>query len=275
MAKIDRLGWVAGISFRVCGLRLGVRVSDRRILSRVIEILPPGWTKSESPYVDMLYSFVVGGEVQRAGTRRFNLVYLDSARLARTPNVDAALHALEMGLEFYVSTEARRRLFVHAGVVGWDGKAIVIPGKSTTGKTTLVAELVKRGATYFSDEHAVFDARGRVHPYPKPLEINSPEAGMRLKTPVADLGGTVGTKPLPVGLILSSEYRKGAQWRVRELSRGKGVLALLAHASSARHRPELALATLQQVVANARVVQGVRGEASEAAGIILEELTSR
>jgi hypothetical protein len=275
MAKLDRLGWAAGISFRVCGLRLGVRVNDPKILPQVIKILPPGWVKSESPYVDMLYSVVVGGQDQRANLRRFNLVYLDSARLVRTNSIEGALHSLEMGLEFYVSTEARRRVFVHAGVVGWGSKAIVIPGKSTTGKTTLVAELVKQGATYFSDEHAVLDARGRVHPYPKPLEIYSARAGMRVKTPVADLGGTIGTKPLPVGLILASEYRKSAEWRVRELSRGKGVLALLAHTSSARHRPDFTLSTLQRVVANARVVQGVRGEAREAASIILEELATR
>lgn len=250
-------------------------MNDPDILPRVIKALPPGWTKSESPYVDMLYSLVVGGQDQRANTRRFNLVYFDAARLARTISVEAALHSLEMGLEFYVSTEARRRVFVHAGVVGWGTKAIVIPGKSTTGKTTLVAELVKQGATYYSDEHAVLDARGRVHPYPKPLEMYSASAGMRIKTPVADLGGTVGTRPLPVGLILASEYRKSAAWRVRELSRGKGVLALLAHTSSARHRPEFTLSTLQQVVANARCVQGVRGEAREAASIILEELATR
>ena len=254
---------------------MGVRVNDPKILPEVIKILPPGWAQSESPYVDMLYSLVVGGQDQQANIRRFSLVYLDSARLVRTNSIEGALHSLERGLEFYVSTQARRRVFVHAGVVGWGSKAIVIPGKPTTGKTTLVAELVKQGATYFSDEHAVLDARGRVHPYPKPLEIYSARAGMRVKTPVADLGGMVGTRPLPVGLILASEYRKSGQWRVRELSRGKGVLALLARASSARQRPEFTLSTLQQVAANARFVQGVRGEAREAASIILEELATR
>jgi hypothetical protein len=274
MEKIDRLGWTAGLSFRVCGLRLGVRVNDAGILPEVIKGLPPGWKETESPYVDMLFSMLVGGQTQVANVRRFNLVYLDAARLVRTTNLEAALGTLEMALDFYVSTEARRRVFVHAGVVGWGGKAIIIPGKATSGKTTLVAELVKQGATYFSDEHAVLDARGRVHPYPKPLAINSP-AGVRIKTPVADLGGTIGDKPLPVGLILASQYRKGAQWRGREVSAGKGVLTLLANTVSARLKPELALATLEQAVSRARVFEGVRGEAKETASVILEELSSR
>jgi hypothetical protein len=33
-----------------------------------------------------------------------------------------------------------------------------------------VAELVRAGATYYSDEFAVLDSRGRVHPFPRPSE---------------------------------------------------------------------------------------------------------
>ena len=66
-----------------------------------------------------------------------------------------------------MAAETRERVFVHAGVVGWKGHAIVIPGRSRSGKTTLVAELVKAGAEYYSDEFAVLDAEGRVHPFPE------------------------------------------------------------------------------------------------------------
>jgi hypothetical protein len=34
---------------------------------------------------------------------------------------------------------------------------------SYSGKTTLVSELIRAGATYYSDEYAVIDERGRVH----------------------------------------------------------------------------------------------------------------
>ena len=223
----------------------------------------------------MLFSLLVGGESQRVNVRRFNVVYLDAARVGRTMDLGAALEALEQGLDFWVSAEARSRVFVHAGAVAWNGKAIVIPGKRNTGKTTLVAELVRQGASDYSDEHAVLDARGRVHPYPKPLAIYSEATGTRIKTPVADLGGTAGVKPLPVGLVIASEYRDGGHWRARELSPGKGVLTLLANTVSARRRPEAALATLQRVVSGARVLKGVRGEARETASAILEELSLR
>lgn len=271
MKKIDRLGWAAGISFRVCGLRLGVRVNDPGLLDQVIERLPPGWKAAESPYVDMLFSLLGGGANPRANVRRFNLVYLDATRLARTTDLAEALEALEQGLDFYVSVQARRRVFVRAGVVAFGRKAILIPGQRNSGKTTLVAELVRQGGTYYSDEHAVLDAQGRVYPYARPLGVNSP-AGVRGRMPVADLGGVAGVKPLPVGLVVESEYRAGKKWRAQELSPGNGVLALLANTVSARREPEATLATLQQALSGARFLKGVRGEAKETASAIINEL---
>jgi hypothetical protein len=47
------------------------------------------------------------------------------------------------------------RTFVHAGIVAWGKAAVLIPGRSFSGKTTLVAELARAGATYYSDEFAV------------------------------------------------------------------------------------------------------------------------
>jgi len=273
MERIDRLGWVAGISIRVCGLRLGVRVNDASVMPQIIERLPPGWAP-ESGYVEMLYSLFVGGKELRGKVRRFNLTYMDSGRLARTLDLEVALDMLEEALDFYVSTEARRRVFVHAGAVTWRGKGIVIPGKSNSGKSSLVAELVRLGARYYSDERAVLDAKGRLHPYPRPLTIYSKKAGKRIRRSVSDLGGEIGVKPAPVALIVASEYQRGAQWRGREVSSGQGVLTLLANTVPIRHRPAEALSTMEQVVQSARVLQGPRGEARETAKAILQEMDS-
>ena len=65
----------------------------------------------------------------------------------------------------HLAERARNRIFIHAGVVGWQGRAIVIPGRSFSGKSTLVAALLQAGATYYSDEFAVLDGRGYVHPF--------------------------------------------------------------------------------------------------------------
>jgi hypothetical protein len=198
-------------------------------------------------------------------------LYADAVRLVRTLDLEETLTLLESHLQFYVAETARRRLFVHAGVVGWRGQAIVIPGRSFSGKTTLVEKLVQAGATYYSDEYAVFDARGRVYPFPRPLSIRDETSRLMKKCSAHALGGTIGVKPLPVGLLIVSEYRRGSRWRPQILSPGQATLALLAHTVAARRQPQFALVTLPRVVFPALTLKGVRGEAQELVDTLLND----
>ena len=95
----------------------------------------------------------------------------------------------------YIALHAPNHVFVHAGVVGVEDRAIVLPGRSFAGKTTLVAALVKAGAEYWSDEYAVLDADGLVHPYPKPLSVRINDTRETDEQPVESLGGRAGEGP--------------------------------------------------------------------------------
>jgi hypothetical protein len=273
MDKIDRLVWADGISILSYGVRVGIRVNKAGVLEKILPFLPPGWKPSSTPIVDRVYSIIAGGEGPKPNIRLFNIVYSNASRIARTPELFQAIDAFESDLQLYVAETSPRRVFVHAGVVGWQGKAIVIPGRSFSGKTTLTAELVKAGMTYYSDEYAVLDAQGRVHHYARPLSIR--ENG-HLEKPkkyqVETLGGQPGSKPLPVGLVVVSKYRPGARWRPRQLSAGEGALALLANTVSARREPQTTLATLHKVVSRAPVLKGQRGEAQQVIDFILAQL---
>jgi hypothetical protein len=272
MQKLDRLGWAAGISIRAFGVRIGVRVNDPEALGRLEGYFPPGWRLAASPTVDLLYSLVVGGVGTRPGVRRFHLLYANASRLGRSLHLDDVYEGFEHYLHLHVAELARRRLFVHAGVVGWKGRAIVLPGRSRAGKSSLVAALVRAGATYYSDEYAVFDAQGRVHPYPRPLSLRHGDGTTRTRHPTAELGWHPGTKPLPVGLVAVTEYMADAPWRPRRLSPGHGALALLANTIAARLRPAQTLTTLQRVAGQARLIKGRRGEADVVAPRLLETL---
>jgi hypothetical protein len=269
MKKVDRLGWAAGMCFVAYGRRIGIRANTAEVLERLSDRLPCGWRPAASPVVDHVYSVVAGGNGPQAHIRRFHLVYAGAMQLARTLDLDEALDLLESDLHLHVAARARGKLFVHAGVVGWRDRAIVIPGRTLAGKTTLVAALVRAGATYYSDEYAVLDASGRVHPYPKPLSIRREGSQRPQRLPVEALGAAVGAKPLPVGLILLSRYRAGARWRPRRLSPGQAVLALLAETVPARRRPAAAIARLGQVATQAPALRGMRGEAEELAHTLL------
>ena len=170
MAKIDRLGWAAGTCFTSYGVRIGIRTNAPEVLRRLPAHLPPAWKPAASPLVDQLFSLWVGGD-PRGRVRRFNLLYWGNTRRARSLDLDQVFETLESELRLRIAAGAKRKTFVHAGVVGWHGRAIVLPGRSCAGKTSLVAELPRAGATYYSDEFAVIDGRGRVCPFPKPLSI--------------------------------------------------------------------------------------------------------
>lgn len=272
MKKVDRLGWVAGFGLKSYGVRIGVRSNDAAALERACEYLPAGWETTADPVVDRIYSILVGGNGSRANVRRFSLLYGDHVRLTRSTELSDVFDRFESDLRLFVGEYAPRRVFVHAGVVGWRGKAIVIPGRSYSGKSTLVAALVRAGATYYSDEYAVFDSRGRVHPFAKPLEIRQEGEFKQARVTVGELGGKSGTKPLPVGLVLMTGYKRGATWRPRKLSPGKGVLELLFNTVSARRSPEKALSTLRLVTREADILKGTRGDTTTVVEALLRRM---
>jgi hypothetical protein len=273
--EFEQHEWVESICFTSYGVRVGIRVNRKHVLEKVFPHLPPGWKKSRPRTVDRLYSFLIGARERLGRHRRLNLVYADDNRITATPKLDQAIDAFESDLQLFVAETAPRRVFIHAGVVGLGGKAIVIPGRSFSGKTSLVAALVKAGAIYYSDEYAVIDEKGLVHHYARPLSIRENGHLARAKKyHVEALGGRAGAKPLPVGLVVVSRYKQGARWRPRGLSEGEGALELMSNTVSARRQPEAMLAAIRKVVSLAPVVKGNRGEAHQVVDFIFEKLST-
>jgi hypothetical protein len=249
---------------------MGVRVSDREMFDRVIELLPPGWKPARYAATDHLFSLKVGGQESRI--RRFNILYQNGDLLFRTLNLEDMLDYLETKLHNFVAVYAQRRVFIHSGVVGWRGKAVLIPGESLSGKTTLVTELVRAGATYYSDEFAVLDSHGRVHPFPRTLGLREEGETVQKKLKVEEMGGVAGARPLPVKMIVFSQYRQGARWLPRKLSEGQAVLALMKNSRSVRLQPEFAMSAMRQAVSNSTAVRSARGNTRETVDFILREL---
>lgn len=264
----NRPAWVEGPSIVSHGVRFRFRVTRRGILDLLTDRLPFGWKATAPRSTDRLYSVDIPSS-KRA--RRFSVLHGDEVELARTRDPGDLLDVLEADLRHQVAEHAPRRVFVHAGVVGFRGRAIVIPGRSHSGKSTLVGELIRRGATYYSDEYAVLDARGRVFPFAKPLSIREGVIFKRTtRRSVESFGGEAGRKPLPVRLVVLCRYRSGRRFRPRTLSAGQGALEMVAHTVSARRDPASALQALRQVAKSASIITGFRGEAGETAARILE-----
>jgi len=273
MRKVDRLGWTSGLAFKCQGVTVGVRTNNSKVLKRVKEVLPLGSTLIDSPIVNHLFSLFIGVDAPPPNFRRHHLLYNGSTRLIRTLKDDELFDTLESMLRLRVAEFAKRRVFVHAGVVGWKGQAILIPGSSHSGKTTLVAELIKAGATYYSDEYAVLDKNGLTHPYPKTLSIRENGNGKQTEYGVEKFGAKAGKKPLPIALVVVTDYKRNGFWRPRVLTKGRGTLEMFQHTVSARRQPKFALSTLNQVASHAVVLKSKRGEAKQTAEAILRMLS--
>lgn len=144
-----------------------------------------------------------------------------------------------------------------------------MPGDNETGKSTLTAALVRAGASFFSDEFAVLDRRGRVHPYPLPLRLREKGRIRSREITVEELGGTPASRPLPVGLILSLRYDPDGPGRLQALTPGRGAMELLVNATQARRRPARVVEAVGKAAENAAVLKGRRGEAEDVATEVL------
>ena len=223
--------------------RMDIAADDPHIVVRVTQ-------------VDGQFHVVVGDQVVASASSAIGMVsplikVLDDAVIERL----TALRAL------------------HAGAVVWNQRALLLPGATHAGKSSLVAELLRRGATYFSDEFALIDAQGFVHPYPRPLLLRN---GRPQQSPVLaqEFNVRVGDAPAPVGWILSLEYVPGSTWNVSSLPHGEAVLTLLKNTPHyLAELPDL-VEVFQRAVAGAACFSGQRDEAVPAVDHILQLVES-
>jgi len=250
------------IAFEAFGVPIGIEVGSAELLSRVLAILPPGRPCDSVPEDHEFRLFTRDGVSYRAQG--------PGESLSGSSDLDVAVGVFDTQLRTFIAMAAPDHVFVHAGVVAFDDRALLIPGPTFSGKTSLVAECVRAGALYYSDDLAPLDGDGLVHPYPKPLSMRV-NGFSQVDHDVATLGGAAGTEPVPVGSIVFAQYRPGATWRPHHLSPGDAVLALLANTAQTHEHPGEALAAITRAVDGAVLLEGERGDAGE----VVEELLQR
>ena len=251
------------LTIEAFGVRMRIDSDTSEALERVTPLLPPGSRTCEPAAAGVTFSL-------RAGPDGTYVLRRDGATIMEEWPLDVALSVLERELRMLVALEAPDFVFVHAGAVAHRGRGIVIPGNSFAGKTSLVAALVRAGAEYCSDEYAVLDARGLLHPFAKPLSLR--ERIYQHDHSVESLGGVTAQEPVPVGMVVVTSFRPGAEWRPRRLSSGEAVLGLLSHTVPAQTRPAHVMPTLTRSCENAVALEGERGEAGRVAEALLTKL---
>ena len=252
------------IAFEAFGVETRVCVDSTELLPRIERFLPPGHRKLPPTPAQHKHGMIR----ELDGTYS---VYHGTTRVSQGEGLELSLIVLEGQVRGYVAMNSPDMTFVHAGAVAHDGRVMIFPGSSFSGKTTLVAALVRAGATYYSDEFAVLDPDGLVHPYAKPLSLRPDPPTEEVDYTVEELGGVAGVEPLPLGMAVVTNYKPGAQWQPQPMATGAAALALFSNSVNGREAPAVAMRAITRAIEGALVLEGERGEAD----LIAEDLLSR
>lgn len=264
------------INFQAYGVKIGIESSQRENLleieKRLEKILPNGFEIIDNHEIDHILV------ISRKKNGNFQL-FKNEINVANSRSAEEFYNFVESEIRLTVAEYAVSRVFLHAGVVAWKDKAIIIPGSSFSGKTTLVAALIKKGALYYSDEYAVLDEQGQVHSFPKRLSLRGViDDYTQVDYTAEALGGKAGYVPIPVGMVLITRYdavndgllNEAQVFEPEVLSGGQAMLEIILQTISIRINPKFTLQVLNKVISHAIIVKTKRGEAQTFADLLLD-----
>jgi hypothetical protein len=261
--KLEKIEWKSFFAFSAYQVKIGIRSNNPDMLEdfkkRIPKLLPTGFEEIEFSRADHIFSIIWSNNY-----RKKHYLYKNEEEISRLSYKEKKLDALESQIRLTVAEFAEEYVFLHAGAVKYKDKAIIIPARSFSGKTTLVAEFARRGLEYYSDEYAVIDKQGYLHPFPKQLSMRGIiDSYQQVDMDVEEFGGVKGDVPINIGLILISKYKKGSRFSPQMVSSGEGIIESIANSVSIRQKPEFVLGVLGKVINQAKVVKTNRSEAEK------------
>jgi hypothetical protein len=198
------------------------------------------------------------------------------------------LYQLMAQVQMRMSERTKNHLLIHAGsVVTPARKGVLLPADKGSGKSTLVAGLVRSGFGFLSDEIGVLDpASGRLHPFPRPIslkegslpvfpELISPEDGSLYAAPRGYVRaskirpGSMGG-PCDVRFVIVPKYKDGSTTRLTPLSQAETAKELWVNGINIAHFGSRALPVLTELVRRARGYRLVSGDLEEAVNVVNE-----
>jgi hypothetical protein len=189
-------------------------------------------------------------EVRRTADDGGLEILVDGDLASTAPDALAAVAHVQHAIDEAVVSGQTGLVVVHGGVVAHRGRVVLLPGSTQAGKSALVAELVRQGAVYFSDEYAFIDDAGRVHPYPRTLLLRDASGAISPRL-AAELDVSIGREPMMPGLVIAVRYRPGADLELERASQADGMLLLLRNTPQALADQPWILRPLERAVAGA------------------------
>lgn len=196
-------------------------------------------------------------------------ILVDESPVPSAEDLDHAILHIVKALDDALVKRFKKLRAVHAGAVVLEGRALLVPGSTHAGKSSLIAELLRRGASHLSDEYALIDSEGRVHAYPRPLLLRNGSSRQSLVLP-QHLNAKFASEPASAGWIIAVEYAPEGAWEVSEISQGQAVMLLLQNTPHEMATAPDLLERFVRLASGAECYAGQRGDVAEAAERILD-----
>lgn len=158
---------------------------------------------------------------------------------------------------------------LHAGGVSGNGRCILLPGESGSGKSSLTAWLTSSGYRYLTDELVFLSDDGVVTPLTRPISLKGDDAflsrfvadGLIDRVIVGDSGAIVPHRLLnpdyqaqrpQLSHIFFPTFKAGAPLSVEEISPARSCLYLMRSHVNARNLEGLGVAALSRIARSCR-----------------------
>lgn len=197
-----------------------------------------------------------------------------------------AVRAFHHELMHGVMLRARRYFYVHAAVAELDGGAVVLPGLSRAGKSTVVLALVRAGARLLSDELLVFDPEAReCLAFPRAIKVRDEcvpyfgdlagrfvGEGEGRFVPFDALGEGAVAARAPVRAVAVPRWQRSGSTELSAIRPGQALLELTSSALNFGTHGPASLDALTAVVRGARAFRLAWRDPGRAAELLLGAL---
>lgn len=292
-AHLDAIPWshTSG-PFRALAHDFVVRTCDPALgdyLGTVLDPLSVGRLSGDGQAVLPAYSVVDRGDA----TKNRYALYFGRERLALTPSGSFVVATLLWHVNRRAVESGDEYVLVHAGAVEWNGRAALFPAPMESGKTTLVAGLVRAGARYLTDEAAAIDPDTlRVHPFPKALTVDAgswevladmtpdvdPEVtGRYLLTTWHVDARTIRPDSLapatPPAFVIAPRYERDATTALLPMTRAEAVMEMGQNSFNLAHHGRQGVETLAEVARKSTCHRLVVGDLDVACALVRDVLS--
>lgn len=278
--ELDALDWVSDFCYDLMGRRIRIRTTSHSAakgLDGILRSFPRTVPVDESE--DVVFSLVMAPPSPVAHVRPFHHFYRDDLRVGRTTHDWYIFRLLEWQTNLFLGENVDDYLLLHAGALSKNGKGMVLPAPSESGKTSLTMALTRHGYGYMSDEFGMLDASGSnklLHPFPKPFSIKNrtlfPELAAQEHLwlgPSADAtpeqdeepvwyihpndarSDAVGS-PVPLKFVLFPKYSSSAEPSLTPIASGDAVRTLIENSVNFQQFGRVGLGAIVDLVKGAK-----------------------